>query len=157
MGRPESKKPLRPPRRLVERSRASDASSSSATCACRIAIRCPASDDLRWVQTGSSRDNVAITTFQVRRSTVDPIGYALLIEVQNFSDAGRRGTRLKLELDESLVDVIPLSIEPNDRWRTTIEGTSREGGVLQASIDVKDGLRSTTLLARSCRPGRWFP
>jgi len=109
-------------------------------------------EDVRWVQVGASADNVAITQFQARRSTVDPLGYALLIELQNLSDAPAEG-RLTLKLGESLVDVIPWSLEPEESWQTTIDGTSREGGVLTASIDLDDGLAADNV-ARAIVPDR---
>lgn len=95
--------------------------------------------DISWEPIGTSRANVAITTFQVRRSTVDSIGYALLIEVQNFSDEPAV-TRMKLTLGDDLVDVVPIKLEEGGKWQTTIDGTSREGGVLTATLDIDDGL-----------------
>ena len=111
-----------------------------------------AEKDLRWVQVGTSVDNVAITRFQARRSTVDPVGYALLIELQNFGKEISEG-RLKLELGGSLVDVIPYSLEPDAAWQTTIDGTSREGGILEASIDADDSLAADNV-ARTIIPSR---
>ncbi|MFK8112801.1 MAG: BatA and WFA domain-containing protein [Rubripirellula sp.] len=108
--------------------------------------------DLRWVQVGVSQDNVAITTFQVRRSTVDPIGYAVLIEVCNLSDNPVE-TRLRLELADALVDVIPITLEANGKWRKTIDGTSREGGLLAASFKSDDGL-AVDNMARAIVPAR---
>ena len=98
----------------------------------------PASD-ISWEPIGTSQSNVAITTFQVRRSTVDSIGYALLIEVQNFSDEPAT-TRMKLTLGDDLVDVVPIKLDGGGKWQTTIDGTSREGGVLTATLDIDDGL-----------------
>jgi len=108
--------------------------------------------DVRWVQVGESVDNVAITQFQARRSTVDPLGYALLIELQNLSDSSAEG-RLTLKLGESLVDVIPWLLEPNESWQTTVDGTSRKGGILTASIDSEDGLAADNV-ARAIVPDR---
>ena len=96
-------------------------------------------DDVRWMQVGASQDNVAITTFQVRRSTVDPIGYSLLVEVQNFSEDPVE-TRLTLDLDDTLVDVIPLEIEAGGSYRRQIDSTSRAGGVLRGQLKVEDAL-----------------
>ena len=112
----------------------------------------PAADDLRWVQVGQSTDNVAITKFQVRRSTIDPIGYALLVELSNFSDDPFEG-RLRLDLDETLVDVIPFDLEPGATLRRTIEGTSREGGILVGQLDADDGL-DVDNIARAVVPSR---
>ena len=50
---------------------------------------------------GSSKTgNVGITKFQVRRSLIDPIGYQILVEVVNASDAVVE-TRLEMDLDDS--------------------------------------------------------
>ena len=109
-------------------------------------------EDVRWIPVGSGVDNVAVTRFQARRSTVDPVGYALLIELQNFGEETAEG-RLKLELGDSLVDVIPYTLAADESWRTTIDGTSREGGVLTASIDADDGLAADNV-ARAVIPSR---
>ncbi|QDT02597.1 hypothetical protein K227x_09750 [Rubripirellula lacrimiformis] len=95
--------------------------------------------DVRWEVIGASQSNVAITRFQVRRSTVDPIGYALLVEVQNLSDEPIQ-TRLTLTLNDDLVDVLPIKLDADGQWRRTIDGASRVGGVLKAVLDVDDGL-----------------
>ncbi|QEG01845.1 hypothetical protein Mal15_59260 [Stieleria maiorica] len=94
-------------------------------------------DDVRWIQVGASVDNLAITTFQVRRSTVDPIGYSLLVEVRNFSSDPVE-TRLTLQLDDAMVDVIPLEIEAEGAFRKQIDGTSRGGGVLTGTLKTED-------------------
>ncbi|MEL6107108.1 MAG: BatA and WFA domain-containing protein [Planctomycetota bacterium] len=101
----------------------------------------PASEeDVSWVRVGDSQDNLAITTFQVRRSTVDPIGYSLLLEVQNYGEEDAE-TRLTLMLDEALVDVVPITIAAGESFRTQIDGTSQAGGVLLGQIDVEDALQ----------------
>lgn len=109
-------------------------------------------DDVRWIQVGKSQDNVAITTFQVRRSTVDPIGYSLLVEVQNFSEQ-TVDTRLTLQLDETLVDVIPLEIEAGGSFRKQIDSTSSAGGVLSGTLKLDDALELDNS-ARAILPGR---
>ena len=109
-------------------------------------------DDVRWIQVGSDQSNLALTTFQARRSTVDPIGYSLLVEVRNFSDEEVE-TRLTIKLEEALVDVIPLSIEANGSYRTQIDGTSQAGGVLVAELKGDDGL-GVDNIARAVLPER---
>ena len=112
--------------------------------------------DIRWIPVGTSGDkpqnNVAVTVFQVRRSTVDPIGYSLLVRIENFSDESATG-RLKLTLADSLVDVIPYTIEPYQRWQKTIEATSQSGGILLGSIDSDDAL-AVDNTARAILPSR---
>ncbi|OYP35995.1 vWA domain-containing protein [Rhodopirellula sp. MGV] len=96
-------------------------------------------EDVRLIPIGTTADNAAITTFQVRRSTVDPIGYSLLVEVVNFSEEPLE-TRLTLNLDEVLVDVIPLKLEPGERFRKQVDSTSQSGGVLSGVLKVDDAL-----------------
>lgn len=115
-------------------------------------LRSLTGDDVRWIQVGQEQDNVAITTFQVRRSTVDPIGYSLLIEVQNFSKESVE-TRLTLKLGDVLVDVVPLKIEAGGAYRKQIDSTSQAGGVLTGKIDVDDGL-AVDNLAHAILPHR---
>lgn len=108
--------------------------------------------DVRWIQVGVPQDNLAITTFQVRRSTVDPIGYSLLVEVKNFSDQPAQ-TRLTLNLDDTLVDVIPLEIEAEGSFRKQIDSTSQAGGVLTGTLKSDDNFEVDNT-ARAILPHR---
>jgi len=99
----------------------------------------PLANDIEWVIVGQNTPNVAITSFNARRSIVDPIGYSLFVEVSNFSEEPADG-RLTLKLDGTLIDVFPYSIEPGDTFRKTFTGTSQAGGILAATIDAEDGL-----------------
>lgn len=96
-------------------------------------------DDVRPIAVGEPVDNAGITSLAARRSLVDPIGYAALVEVHNFGDSSFEG-RLTVELAEELVDVIPLSLSPGEAWQKTIVGASAAGGVLRASLDAEDAL-----------------
>ena len=87
----------------------------------------------------SSAGNVGFTRFQVRRSPIDPLGYEILIEVSNLSDEPI-DTRLEIELNQDLVDVIPLQLAPGQRWSQTLEKTSADGGLLVAKLDRADAL-----------------
>jgi von Willebrand factor type A domain/Aerotolerance regulator N-terminal len=98
------------------------------------------STDVKVVGEGSSKTgNVGITKFQVRRSLVDPIGYQILVEVVNASEAVVE-TRLELDLDDSAVDVVPLRLEPGKPFRKVFEKTSADGGRLVGKIDRPDAL-----------------
>jgi hypothetical protein len=98
--------------------------------------------DVKVVGVGSSKTgNVGITKFQVRRSLVDPIGYQILVEVVNASEAIVE-TRLELDLDDSAVDVVPLKLEPGKPFRKVFEKTSANGGRLVGKIDRLDALPS---------------
>lgn len=94
-------------------------------------------DDLQIIRIGDDQDNVGITRLAVRRSLVDPIGYAAMIEVRNFSDAGTN-PRLTITLDEDLIDVIPLTLEAEATWTKTILGASDVGGELHVKLDSED-------------------
>lgn len=111
-----------------------------------------ADSDVYWIQVGDDSDNVAMTLFQARRSTVDPLGYALLVEIRNYSDSESEG-RLKLQLDKDLVDVIPYKLEPNGTFRRTIQATSQSGGILTGTLDSEDGL-TVDNIARAVVPKR---
>jgi hypothetical protein len=96
--------------------------------------------DVKVVGVGSSKTgNVGITKFQVRRSLVDPIGYQILVEVVNSSDAVVE-TRLEMDLDDNAVDVVPLRLEPGKPFRKVFEKTSADGGKLVGKIDRPDAL-----------------
>ena len=87
-----------------------------------------ASDEAVELRTvGTRASNLAITNFQVRRSLLDPVGYEILTEVTNASDEPVE-CRLDIALNDSPVDVIPLSLTPGQTWSKAIEKTSVDGG-----------------------------
>ncbi|MBI3461564.1 MAG: VWA domain-containing protein [Planctomycetes bacterium] len=88
---------------------------------------------------GGPSDNVGVTQFQVRRSLLDPIGYQILAEVQNASKEPVE-CRIEIDLDGNVVDVVPLKLDPDGRWRHTFEKTSAEGGQMTARVDHPDAL-----------------
>jgi hypothetical protein len=88
---------------------------------------------------GKQSDNVGITQFQVRRSLLDPIGYQILAEVQNASQEAVE-CRIEIDLDDNVVDVVPLKLTPGETWRHTFEKTSTEGGRLTARLNHRDAL-----------------
>lgn len=90
---------------------------------------------------GTVAANVGITRFQVRRSEVDPLGYEILVEVQNASSEPSE-RRLNLDLNDVPVDVIPLKLAPGEVWSQTFEKTSITGGTLVAKLDGSDVLTS---------------
>ncbi|MHC4876993.1 MAG: vWA domain-containing protein [Planctomycetota bacterium] len=95
--------------------------------------------NVTWLSVGETTDNVAITRYQVRRSLLDPLGYEVLVEVQNFSDADIE-CRLELELAGEVVDVIPLTIEASGKWSDIFAKTSATGGRLRAFVTFEDEL-----------------
>jgi hypothetical protein len=77
--------------------------------------------------------NVGITQFQARRSLVDALGYEVLIEVLNASSE-KAACRLEIEMDDVPVDVLPLELEPEEKWSRSLQKTSLEGGTLVARL-----------------------
>jgi hypothetical protein len=94
------------------------------------------SSDVVWSLIGNTIGNVAITELQVRRSPLDPLAYDILLEVSNFNDR-QVGFTLDLELNDALLDVVPLELAAGESLQKVISRTSREGGILQASIAVQ--------------------
>lgn len=82
---------------------------------------------------GTDAANVGITQFQVRRSLIDPLGYEVLIGVRNHG-AASVNCRIELELEGVPVDVLPLTLPPNEPWSRALEKTSLEGGHLSARL-----------------------
>lgn len=82
---------------------------------------------------GKPLGNIGITQFQVRRSLVDPLGYQLLVEVQNCSD-DERSCRLDIDLSDRAVEVVPLKLKPGEAWRRTLDKTATTGGTLLARL-----------------------
>jgi hypothetical protein len=88
---------------------------------------------------GDPRDNIGITRYQVRRSVLDAVGYQVLIDVTNFSEE-QRSCRVELNLEDELVDVIPLELAPGATETRIVDHTSPSGGRLIATLDVDDAL-----------------
>ena len=86
---------------------------------------------------GRSADNVAITQFQVRRSLSDAIGYEAIVEVTNISERANQ-CRLELTLEDKLVDVIPLDLQPNASKPLNLEYASAEGGRFIATLKLEN-------------------
>lgn len=109
-------------------------------------------EDVTWFALGERPDNVGITVFQVRRSLIDPIGYEILVVVENFGEELVE-LRLELELDEEVVDVLPLKLEPGQPWKRVFQKTSAEGGTLVARLSQNDRLTADDT-ARAILPKR---
>jgi von Willebrand factor type A domain/Aerotolerance regulator N-terminal len=88
---------------------------------------------------GNAQDNLAITQFQVRRSLLDAIGYQVLIEVTNFGKSSQE-CRLELDLEGSLVDVIPIELEAGASKTLNLDQSSAIGGRLVAKLDIQDAM-----------------
>ena len=88
---------------------------------------------------GTNAGNVGITQFQVRRSLIDPLGYEILAEVTNASYELIE-CRLEIDLNDDVVDVVPLKLTPGQRWSQSFEKTSADGGHLLAKLDRADVL-----------------
>ena len=101
---------------------------------------------------GSPRENTAITRYQVRRSLMDTVGYQVLIEVTNHGKE-KVDTKLELSLEESLVDVVPMSLEPGESRTRILDHTSATGGKLVAKLNIVDAL-STDNIAIAVLPQR---
>ncbi|MEM7474734.1 MAG: BatA and WFA domain-containing protein [Planctomycetota bacterium] len=96
-------------------------------------------EDLQVLGVGESTDNIGITRYQVRRSLIDAIGYQVLVDVTNYSDEPSE-CRLELDLDGSLIDVLPLRLEPNETLTRIVNHTSAAGGTMNAKLDANDAL-----------------
>ena len=88
---------------------------------------------------GSPQDNLAITQFQVRRSLLDAIGYQVLVEVSNLGSEPQK-CRLELNLENELVDVVPIELEAGASKKLNLDHASATGGRLVAQIDAADGI-----------------
>ena len=94
---------------------------------------------LEAITCGSEAANVAITHWQARRSLIDPLGLHALIEVGNFSRQPV-ACRLSVSLDDQLLDVIPLQLEPEQTWTQVLSYAVQGGGRLTAELNAADAL-----------------
>ena len=66
-------------------------------------------------------------------------GYQILAEVANFSDEPVKA-HLDVELNDEVLDSVPLSIAPGKSWRRVLDKVRNEGGRLHARLDRADAL-----------------
>jgi hypothetical protein len=90
---------------------------------------------------GKPLDNVAITRFQPRRLLSEATGFEVLTEISNFSEKPVE-CRLRLVLEERILELLPVSLEPDSVETIMIHGESEQGGILWATLDVSDSLEA---------------
>jgi hypothetical protein len=93
----------------------------------------------RWLVVGAPAENSAITQFELRRQRNDPASFELLVQLENFGTQPV-DAELTLQLEGSLLDVLPVRIDPGQPQRVTRSYLSRDGGVLQATLAPDDAL-----------------
>jgi len=98
-----------------------------------------AAEDLRFVPIGRPLDNVAISRFQPRRSIGDALGYEILVEAVNFGE-NEVSCRLEIDLDETPVDILTLTLAPNVPQTHIVRSTTERGGLLTAKLNHADAL-----------------
>ena len=96
-----------------------------------------ATDSIQFRQIGGPLDNVAVETFQARRSPIGDAAYETTLEVVNY---GAKSVSFDVEigLNDTLVDLVPMTLEPNARDKRTLKYESTEGGTLSARVLIDD-------------------
>ena len=94
-------------------------------------------DNVKLIAVGERTPNLAITRFQVRRSTLDAIGYEILAEVTNLSDEPSGDFRVNIALNGNPAEIKSLKLDPNGRWSEVIQSVTADGGLLTAELMVK--------------------
>ena len=116
----------------------------------------PTSRDVpvEWITCGTRVGNTAITRWQARRSLIDPLGLHALIEVCNFSDQPV-SCRLNVSLNDQLLDVVPLRLQPDQAWQQVLDFAALDGGPLTAQLELHDALacdNRAVALVPACTP-----
>jgi hypothetical protein len=93
--------------------------------------------NIHVVHVGQPIDNLAITRFQPRRLPNQLRDYEILVEMVNFG-AKTVETNLEIDRDGELVDVIPLSLEPNQTLTKIVRNASAKGGLFRATLTSTD-------------------
>lgn len=89
------------------------------------------------IKVGQPVNNVGLTLFQVRRATTDPMLWHLLYEVSNFTDS-KVSVNLEIRRNETLIDVLPLTLQPEESRRAILTKTSSEGGSIFGKLQATD-------------------
>jgi hypothetical protein len=96
--------------------------------------------DLRYIPVGSSSDNVAVTTFAVRRYRANRTAYEVLVEVQSFRSVASNVT-LELVQDGEVVEREKLTLQKGARLQRLYPNLAGAGQKLEARlVDAKDAL-----------------
>ncbi len=101
--------------------------------------------NLDVVRCGTSHPNLGLTAFEVRRAITDPLGYEVLLELTNAADIPVTAT-VQLTLNDVLVDVLSLSLAPDESSSRILRKLSADGGILRAQltdIDFRPDVKST--------------
>lgn len=98
--------------------------------------------DIKYRRFSSNALNIGVTQFQVRRCHADPLGYELLVQIKNASAATVR-CRLELQLNELPIDILPLTLGPNEVWSRSIKKASLVGGRLSGHLTNISSITST--------------
>lgn len=94
-------------------------------------------DPVAPILIGTEANNLAITQFQVRTSLSTPDIQHAFIEVRSFCD---RASDIELEyrVNDQLVNVIPLTIEPDGSWTHVSDHPTGTGGILTVTLSPAD-------------------
>ncbi len=87
----------------------------------------------KWFIVGEPQNNIAITRFQSRRAETGTNSFETLINVVNN---GKQEVECEheLELDDAVVDIIPLKLAGGQVYESTRKYTSETGGIFYAKL-----------------------
>ena len=97
----------------------------------------PESEHIHLIHVGQPIDNLAITRFQPRRLPEHVGDYEIFIEAVNFG-AETVETRLEIDCNDEIVDVLSLSLPPNEPIIKIVRNTSASGGLFRATLTDTD-------------------
>ncbi|MDR0521651.1 MAG: BatA and WFA domain-containing protein [Planctomycetaceae bacterium] len=86
---------------------------------------------------GKPANNTALTRFHPRRSLSSAAGYEVLAEVSNFGTLPVE-CRLRIVFEETLVELVPLTLPPGTAETVCVSGETSAGGVLWATLEFPD-------------------
>ncbi len=101
--------------------------------------------EISRLEVGPPISNVAITGFSVRPLAANPLECEALVEISNFSAQGWKGN-LELRLDDTVIDVRKISLEPGAVHKEILSGIALDvprlfvRGWVVASIESNDAL-----------------
>ena len=90
-------------------------------------------ENTMFKRVGERLDNVVVESFEARRSPIGDAAYEATLALANYGDFAV-SFDVEIGLNDVLVDLIPVKLEPNERARRMLKYESTEGGVLSARI-----------------------
>ncbi len=107
-------------------------------------VKTMVNDGVAFEKIGGDLENVGIIEFEARRSPTGDALFETMIEAVNHS-SNPLICEAEIRLDDSIIDIAPFQLAPNERVRKFLKNESTLGGELTARLILPDGAANALL------------